>query len=131
VLAYQSSVDLETFVLTAGNAGRGGNGAAGQIGQGGGIKGNGFGDACAGGKGGNGGNGGPGGGGAGGLSAGVVWYGTAPTLNGTSTPMAATLSNVTLGSAGVAGTGGSGVSCSSTGNDCGLPGQAGAVIAFP
>jgi hypothetical protein len=131
VLAYQSSVDLETFVLAAGNAGRGGNGAAGQIGQGGGIKGNGFGDACAGGKGGNGGNGGPGGGGAGGLSAGVVWYGTAPTLNGTSTPMAATLSNVTLGSAGVAGTGGSGVSCSSTGNDCGLPGQAGAVIAFP
>jgi hypothetical protein len=131
VLAYQSSVDLETFVLTAGNAGRGGNGAAGQTGQSGGIKGNGFGDACAGGKGGNGGNGGPGGGGAGGLSAGVVWYGTAPTLNGTSTPTAATLPTVTLGSAGVAGTGGSGVSCSSAGNDCGLPGQAGAVIAFP
>lgn len=131
VLVFQSSVDLEACTLTAQNAGRGGNGAAGQTGQPVGSHGNGFGSACAGGKGGAGGNGGGGGGGAGGVSAGVVWVGTAPTIDGTSTPSASTLANVTIGTGGAGGTGGSGVSCSNAGNDCGIAGTQGAVVQGP
>ncbi len=131
VLVFQSSVDLESCTLTAQNAGRGGNGAAGQTGQPVGSHGNGFGGACAGGKGGVGGSGGGGGGGAGGLSAGVVWFGTAPVINGTSTPSAATLANVTIGTGGAGGMGGSGVSCSNAGNDCGIDGTQAAVVQGP
>jgi hypothetical protein len=120
VLAYSSSVDTETCTLTAGSAGRGGNGASGQTGQAGGTKGNGFGNACSGGRGGAGGAGGGGGGGAGGVSAGIVWAGAAPTVNGTTTPSAVTLAGVTLGTAG---TGGAGA-------NVGRAGAAGAVVQF-
>ena len=105
LLAFSSSVDVEMCTLTSNNGGRGGNGATGQVGQTGGTKGNGFANACQAGKGGNGGSGGTGGGGSGGLSAGVVWLGTAPTVNGTATPSAATLSGVTIGALGAGGTG--------------------------
>jgi hypothetical protein len=109
VLLFDTTIDLEACALTAGNAGAGGAGAAGQTGQTGGSHGNGFvgSNACPGGKGGLGGNGGQGGGGAGGVSAGVIWIGTAPTINGASTPSATTLTGVTFGTAGAAGTGGS------------------------
>jgi hypothetical protein len=121
VLLFDTSADLESCTLTTTNAGGGGAGAQGQTGQTGGTHGSQFGNACLGGKGGVGGNGGQGGGGAGGLSAGVVWTGTAPTINGTSTPSATTLAGVTLGTAGAAGTGGS---------PAATAGAAGAVVQF-
>jgi hypothetical protein len=131
VLAYQSSVDLEQCPLNAQRAGNGGDGAQGQAGQSGGSGEPGGGQACSGGAGGQGGNGGPGGGGAGGVSAGVVWFGTAPTINGVSTTQAATLTGVTVGAAGAAGLGGNGTACGMTGNNCGLAGSQGAVVQFP
>jgi hypothetical protein len=126
VLAFQSSVDLESCTLNASTPGRGGNGAAGQVGQTGGAHGgiNMGSNACTGGKGGNGGNGGGGGGGAGGLSAGVVWLGTAPTINGASVPSASTLANVsTAASGGAAGAGGGA-------SNAGLAGTFSAVVQF-
>ena len=125
VLLFDASVDLESCSLVASTAGAGGAGAtAGQTGQTGGTHGSFFvgSNACLGGKGGNGGSGGAGGGGAGGASAGVMWIGTAPTINGTSTPSAATLANVTIGSAGAAGTGGT---------PAAVAGVSGAVVQFP
>ncbi len=90
VLTYGSSIDLEACTLVSANAGRGGNGAPGQAGQSGGGGGTPGTASCSGGAGGSGGNGGAGGGGTGGLSAGVVWTGTAPTVNGgTQTPATA------------------------------------------
>ena len=87
VLLFDSTVTLDTCVVSSAGAGRGGNGAAGQVGQLGGGGGAGGTAACAGGHGGQGGQGGPGGGGAGGLSAGVVWLGTPPTITaGSQTP---------------------------------------------
>jgi hypothetical protein len=124
VLVYASTIDFEGCSLSSANAGRGGNGAAGQTGQTGGQHGNAFGGACAGGKGGTGGSGGFGGGGAGGLSAGVVWSGTAPTIDGASTPSATTLSGVTTGSLGA---GGSGAAAAQNGE----AGVASAVVQFP
>jgi len=121
LLVFGSSVDLEQLTVVASAAGRGGNGAGGQTGQGGGGGGSPGGNACSGGAGGSGGDGGGGGGGAGGLSAGVVWTGTAPTVNGASTPSATTLTGFTTGAAGVAGTGGLGNA---------KAGVAGAVVQF-
>jgi hypothetical protein len=112
LLAYASSITLDSCVLHAADAGRGGNGAPGEVGQAGGLGGNAI---CKGGKGGKGGDGGPGGGGAGGLSAGVVWVGTAPTMSA---------STVTLGVAGGAGAGGS------NGPNGGKPGVAQNVVQF-
>ena len=123
ILAFDSSVDAESCVVTAAAAGRGGNGATGQTGQTGGTHGSQFGNACLGGKGGNGGNGGGGGGGAGGLSAGIVWIGTAPIVNGAATPSATTLSGFTSGTAGLAGLG-------ATVAQNGKAGTAGAVVQF-
>jgi hypothetical protein len=118
VLSYDSTIDLEACTLQSANAGPGGNGGGGQSGQPGGAGGTGV---CSGGLGGTGGNGGSGGGGAGGVSAGVMWTGTAPTVNGASTPSASTLTGVTVGTAGGAGTGGS---------PAAVPGSAGAVVQF-
>lgn len=131
MLAYQSSIDLEQCALNAQQAGNGGNGALGQAGQSGGSGAPGGGQACGGGAGGLGGSGGPAGGGAGGLSAGVVWLGTAPTINGVSTPQATTLAGVSVGTAGSGGLGGNGTACSTTGNNCGISGAQGAVVQFP
>jgi hypothetical protein len=122
VLVYQSGVDLEQCNLSTQRAGNGGSGAEGQAGQSAGGGASGGGQACSGGAGGPGGNGGPGGGGAGGVSAGVVWFGTAPTVNGGST---------TLGAAGAAGVGGNVTACGMTGNNCGVAGTQGAVVQFP
>ena len=124
VLAYQTGLDLEQCTISAQAAGRGGNGAQGQTGQSGGAGASGGGQACEGGAGGQGGDGGGGGGGAGGLSAGVVWLGTAPTINGTSVPSASTLANVTTAASG--GAAGAGGGASNTGK----AGAAGAVVQF-
>lgn len=124
VLVYQSSIDVEGCTLNANAPGAGGNGAAGQLGQTGGVHGTGFVNACQGGKGGNGGNGGGGGGGAGGLSAGVVWLGTAPTINGATVSSASTLASVsTAASGGAAGAGGGA-------SNPGMAGTAAAVVQF-
>jgi hypothetical protein len=111
VLAFESALVFEQSLLSANDAGRGGNGAKGQKAQlasaSGGAPSD-ANDACGGGIGGAGGSGGGGGGGAGGLSAGIVYKGTPPTVDGTSTSSADTLSGVTLGAKGAAGTGGAG-----------------------
>ena len=83
-------------------AGNGGAGTAGQKGQ----KPGGFGgnrtdatNACNGGNGGSGGDGAPGGGGAGGVSIGVLYKGSAPTLDSETT------AKIVLGTKGAAGAG--------------------------
>ncbi len=123
VLVFNSAIALVNPTLVSGTAGRGGDGAAGQLGQPGGAGGTPGAASCNGGAGGAGGNGGPGGGGAGGVSAGLLWSGTAPTINGVSTPSATTLAGVTVGFGGVAGTG-------PAGNN-GVPGQQAAVLQAP
>jgi len=133
LLVYQSSVDLETCLLTTADAGRGGNGAGGQVGQARGLKGTSFGASCPGGNGGFGGSGGGGGGGAGGLSVGVVWTGTAPTIDGSavgqSSPDAGgpspTLGKATIGSAGAAGMHGAGGMAAGAGANAGADGTDG------
>jgi hypothetical protein len=112
VLAFGSSITLDSCTLLSANAGRGGNGAPGEVGQMGGVGGN---ASCKGGRGGKGGDGGPGGGGAGGLSAGVVWAGTAPIMSATT---------VAFGTAGGAGAGGA------SGPNSGKAGIAQSVVPF-
>jgi hypothetical protein len=135
LLVYQSSVDLEQCSITTDNAGRGGNGATGEIGELGGTKGLVVaGTGCAGGKGGSGGSGGGGGGGAGGLSVGVLWSGTAPTIDGSPVGQAVaadaggttgTLSQVNVGTAGAAGMHGSGGAAVTPGANAGTDGTDG------
>jgi hypothetical protein len=109
LLVFESDVSLQNSTLTADEAGRGGNGGRGQKGQQGGNASIGAGSGCGGAAGGFGGSGGGGGGGAGGVSAGIVWKGTAPTINGTATPSANSLTGVTLrGNAALGGTAGPG-----------------------
>jgi hypothetical protein len=102
VLAVESGVTLTNAMLRSGTAGNGGVGVAGQPGQS--TAANGGGNpspgGCLGGRGGSGGAGGAGGGGAGGVSAGILYQGTAPTVD------TATTSNFTQGAAGLKGTGG-------------------------
>jgi len=119
VLAYNASLVIDSSALTAANAGPGGNGAPGQSGQLGGSGGTAGSSSCNGGSGGNGGAGGPGGGGAGGLSAGVVWFGTAPTLD------SSTQSGIVFGAAGGGGKDGNG-----TTTNGGKPGTAAAIVQF-
>ena len=131
LLAYQSVVTLTKCQLVAGNAGAGGTGASGQAGQSGNNGGNGAppgaSGGCSGGAGGNGAGGNGGGGGAGGISAGVAYVGTPTTIDGTSTPSAATLMIATLGSAGSAGALGDAGAAALGGNpgSAGLPGAPG------
>lgn len=108
IVLVDSAASLESLTLTSKNAGDGAQGGTGQKAQEGGFKGNGFGNACQAGVGGHGGSGGGGGGGAGGVSAGVLYSGAAPTIDGKSTPSASTLPNVTLGKEGAAGAAGQG-----------------------
>jgi hypothetical protein len=126
LLVFQSAVALEQATLVAKDAGRGGNAAKGQMAQLAGNKGLSSGaNACDGGYGGIGGSGGGGGGGAGGLSAGILYKGTAPTVDGASTTSADTLSSVTLGAKGTAGTKGLGGDAAQTGAPVSNPGQNG------
>jgi hypothetical protein len=111
LLVFQSPLALENTALRANDAGRGGNAANGQKAQLGNLTNaspSSVATACAGGAGGVGGSGGGGGGGAGGLSAGILYKGTAPTVDGASTSAADTLPSVTLGKKGAAGTKGLG-----------------------
>lgn len=84
LLALNTTVTVDSSELVSADGGDGGTGVAGQTGQQifgfGGVK---VASGCNGGDGGKGADGGPGGGGAGGVSAGVVWKGKTPTLNGT------------------------------------------------
>jgi hypothetical protein len=101
-VAFQSAVTFTNTTLISATAGNGGIGVAGQAGQstlstGGGNPSPG---GCLGGRGGTGGAGGAGGGGAGGISAGILYKGTAPTIDGTTT------ANFVQGQAGLKGTGG-------------------------
>lgn len=82
IVSNVSTITISSSKLTATNAGAGGAGAAGQVGQTpGGFHGNGAGAGCSGGNGGSGGAGGAGGGGAGGVSVGILYEGTAPTID--------------------------------------------------
>ncbi len=103
LLAVNSTaLSLNGVQLIAGTAGAGGPGGAGQPGQSpGGVRGVATGaGGCNGGNGGAGGNGGGGGGGAGGPSVGVLYSGTAPTLD------SATMSSFQAGIPGAGGEGG-------------------------
>ena len=111
LLVFESSVALEQSTLTAQDAGRGGKAAKGgkaQLASTANSAPNSGATACAGGIGGVGGSGGGGGGGAGGVSVGVLYKGTAPSLDGVSTQGADTLPTVTLGAQGAAGGAGAG-----------------------
>ncbi len=82
ILSEGSQARLVASTLVSGAGGTGGVGASGGDGGAGGTGGSG-GSGCTGGNGGRGGNGGAGGGGAGGISVGILFQGTAPTLEGT------------------------------------------------
>ncbi len=132
IASFQSTLALRTVVVTANNGGGGGSGGPGQPGQPGGGPGAGGGAACSGGTGGIGGGGGGGGGGAGGLSAGIVWSGTGPSIDGTaiSTSPVATLAGITPGTAGAKGLHGSGGTAGSgTAGPDGTDGVAGTAVA--
>jgi len=118
LLAYQSSVTLVDCLLTSMAAGHGGAGASGEQGQAGAVMaGNGLLGGCPGGGGGAGAGGTGGQGGAGGLSVGIGYCGTAPTVDGTVVPGAATLGGITLGTAGAGGAGGSGGAAATNSTD--------------
>ncbi len=121
----QSTATLTQTKLVAKDAGDGAKGGTGQKAQGGGNAGSFFATSCNGGAGGHGGSGGGGGGGAGGLSVGILWTGTAPTIDGSSTSSADTLATVTTGKAGAAGAGGAGGTAVKTSNPASNAGAAG------
>jgi hypothetical protein len=105
---YQSSLTLVASTLQASAGGGGGSGSKGGTGQNvslGGAPGSSA--ACNGAVGGLGGSGGGGAGGSGGISAGIVWTGTAPTVDGTVTNNATSLAGITVAST-PAGGGGAG-----------------------
>jgi len=102
IVSMNSAITLTTCTLTSKRGGTGGAGVSGQPGQSSGGNG-GIPDpsgGCLGGRGGAGGLGGAGGGGAGGVSAGVLYKGTAPTLDSQTT------SSFVQGQKGTKGTGG-------------------------
>ena len=126
VLAFESTLLVEQSSLSAKDAGRGGNGAKGQKGQlmgNVGVK-NGA-NACDGGFGGIGGSGGGGGGGAGGISAGILYKGPAPTIDGASLASADTHASVTVGAAGAGGGKGAGGDAAQTSAPASRAGQEG------
>ncbi|MBX3218107.1 MAG: hypothetical protein KF850_39235 [Labilithrix sp.] len=106
VLSFESTLVLEGSRLFAQDAGRGGNGAKGQKGQLNQLNTaspNSAANACSGGIGGVGGSGGGGGGGAGGVSAGIVYKGAAPRIDGAPVTASDTHASVTLGDPGLPG----------------------------
>ena len=126
VLAYESTLLVEESSLSAKDAGRGGNGAKGQKAQlmgNVGVK-NGA-NACDGGFGGIGGSGGGGGGGAGGISAGILYKGNAPTIDGASAASADTHASVSVGAAGAGGGKGAGGDAAQTTAPASRAGQEG------
>jgi hypothetical protein len=114
-----SPVTVNASELHAGNAGNGGKGGAGQIGQLGGYSGNQSNPGCLGGNGGKGSAGGTGAGGVGGISVGVLYKGSAPTIDATTT------TGTTVGKAGTKGVGGT------SGTNDGIDGVAQASMASP
>jgi hypothetical protein len=102
VVCTSASLTLTSVILVSAAAGSGGSGVAGQAGQA--QSGNGGAadpaGGCQGGHGNVGGSGGPGGGGAGGISAGVLYKGSAPTLDHPTSSM------LVQGTAGAKGSGG-------------------------
>lgn len=117
--AVSSSVTVNASELHAGNGGAGGKGSAGQDGQLGGYGGLQSAPGCSGGAGGKGAKGGTSAGGVGGISAGILYQGTAPTSDSTTT------SAITLGTAGAKGVGGK------AGQNDGIDGVAQAVLQAP
>lgn len=143
LLVFDSAVSVEASTLVAKDAGAGGKGGNGQRGQ---LASASAGapsdpaEACAGGAGGVGGSGGGGGGGAGGVSAGILYKGPAPTIDGASTTSAEALPFVSLGAGspgGASGLGGEAARASAPASSAGEKGTAGvagvaqAVIGLP
>ncbi len=93
---YESALTISACTLQTSSAGAGGTGTKGGTGQDTAAGGQQTGDACQGGKGGFGGSGGGGAGGTGGASVGVLWTGTAPTIDGSVTNNATTLASITV-----------------------------------
>jgi hypothetical protein len=120
LLAFQSTIAIDTCTLTTGNSENGGRGGPGQSGQTGGFAGNSSQPGCAGGTGGVGGGGSGGGGGAGGVSAAIGYVGTAPTQTATTTM---------VGTFGTGGAGGMGGGASNSGGK-GKDGVAVAILAL-
>ncbi len=114
-----SSVSVNASELHAGNAGDGGKGSIGQGGQQGGYSGLQSNPGCVGGTGGTGGTGGASAGGAGGISVGVLYKGSQPTLDPTTT------TGTTVGKAGAKGVGGK------PGTNDGIDGMAQPSLAAP
>jgi hypothetical protein len=104
IASYQSTISLDTCTLFGGAGGAGSNG-------GGGAGGNGS-NGCNGGDGGQGSGGAGGGGGAGGLSVGIVWFGTKPEVDESTTSNTHIAETAALG--GVGGAGG----CQQAGAQC-------------
>ncbi len=126
LLVFSTAAKLENCTLAAGNGGNGQGGASGQVGQTGGGGGAGQEDGCSGGAGGHGGSGGGGAGGGGGSSVALGWAGQfKPNIDGTDVQQAATLPNMTLGTAGKAGAAGKGGAAAATNAHAGADGQAG------
>ncbi|XXT22115.1 hypothetical protein WME94_11200 [Sorangium sp. So ce429] len=102
LISLNATVSFENVTLTAGDGGDGGDGAPGQVGGEGGDAGAGgmavgpLSSGCKGGKGGKGGDGGHGGGGLGGHSLGIAFHGNEPPVTGR---------EITIGKAGLGGTG--------------------------
>lgn len=138
---FESPVTLEQSTLEAKDAGRGGNGGKGQKAQLGGTKGStSSANACDGGFGGIGGSGGGGGGGAGGVSAGILYRGITPKLDGAEVASADAHPAISIGQSGAAGMKGPGGDSAQTtapvsraGNEGtdGLVGVAKAVMTVP
>jgi hypothetical protein len=125
---FEANVTLLGCSLVTGDGGRGGDGAKGQKAQLGGSGTDYTAKACGGGIGGIGGSGGGGGGGGnGGVSAGILYKGTAPLIDGASKATASSLPRVTLGAGGAPGTKGLGGEPADPGppGTAGRPGQAG------
>ena len=134
IIAYQSAISAVALTIRAAGGGIGGSGSKGGAGQN--ISSAGTGGsatACAGAIGGFGGSGGGGAGGSGGPSAGIIWVGTAPTLDGIQTSNAATYAGVTLSataaSGGGVGGGGDAVTAAARAGQPGAVGVTGALMA--
>lgn len=108
LILFNSSATLSQCSLEAKAGGDGGAGGTGQKAQSANFGGSAGTGGCPGGAGGGGGSGGGGGGGAGGISVGVLWKGSAPTIDGAPTQQADTIAGITVGVPGKAGAGGNG-----------------------
>ncbi len=135
LLTIASAVVLVSCTLIAGAGATGAGGGTGEQAQAGGNAGVQFnmGGGCSGGGGGNGSGGNGGAGGAGGISFGLLFSGSAPTVDGVVASTSASHSGITVGSAGGSGaTGAAGAAAASGGNtgNTGPLGPAGAAGAI-